>query len=213
MIIQVVERHLVIFCLFTSLNSTLVRSRNRWFYWSPGTRNSFSSSLPTQNAKSDVSRGRIFFELIFGLLTNAKCYLREVEKAMFQGLALSSQLILDLSTSPKWDLDEVEKANFQSLEWHSQLNFGLWTSWKCNLMKTKMRWFKWSPIIGNSFSSLELPKMRLGWSRKSDISRGRMSLWTHIRPLHLLKMILGWVRKSDVSRTRLAFSTTSWPLD
>jgi len=58
----------------------------------------------------------MFFELIFGPLTNPKCDLGVVEKAMFQIPALHSQLILVLSTSAKCDLDEVEKAMFQGLE-------------------------------------------------------------------------------------------------
>jgi len=47
----------------------------------------------------------MFFELIFGLLTNTKCDLVEVEKALFQGLAWHSQLILELWPRSKCDLD------------------------------------------------------------------------------------------------------------
>ena len=73
--------------------------------------------------KIDVSRGSIFFRLIFGLLTIPKCDLVYVEKAMFQSLAWHSQLILGLWNYPKCDLDEVEKAMIQVVECHFEVIF------------------------------------------------------------------------------------------
>jgi len=54
-------------------------------------------------------------ELIFFLLTSPKCYLGEVEKAMFQGLACHFELIFGLFIIPICDLVEVEKPMFQGL--------------------------------------------------------------------------------------------------
>ena len=55
------------------------------------------------------------WELIFFILTNSKCDMGEVEKAMFQGVVCHSVLIFGLLTNPKCDFVVVEKAMFQVL--------------------------------------------------------------------------------------------------
>ena len=152
------------------------------------------------------------FKLIFGLLTIAKYELMKSRNRCFK-VNISLWTHFRLLISPRWDLGEVEKATFQGLEWYSQLIFGLCSSWKCNLMMSKKRLFKWSPILGTHYLPLDQSKMRLGWSRKRYVSRGRMSLWTHFRPLDHPKMRLGWVRKSNVSRARKAIFSYFVPLD
>ena len=116
--------------------------------------------------------------------------------------------------------------------------FSLWTSTKCNLMKSKKRWFKLSNVTLKSFFaswttenatffsddssgrmalshflSLNKPKIGFWCCRESDVSSGRQSLGTHFLPLDQRKMRLGWIRKSDVSRGRLSLWTHFRPLD
>jgi len=68
------------------------------------------------------------WELIFFLLNTQKCYLSDVETAVFQGLQCLFEIIFGLNTIPKFELVEIEQSMFQGVTWSLQLIFGLWTS-------------------------------------------------------------------------------------
>ena len=106
-------------------------------------------------------------KVIFCVLTNRNCHFFQVDKATIQMAEWHLKVIFCLLTSPKFDFLEVEKTIFQVVATQSDLVFFLLTSPKA----------KW-------------------WSQESFVSRGRMSLWTHIRPLHHPKMRHTWVLKA-----------------
>jgi len=58
--------------------------------------------------KAMIQVVKCHFELIFGLLTNPKCELVELQIAMIEVFAWHSQLIFDLCTSPKSDLMKLK---------------------------------------------------------------------------------------------------------
>jgi len=103
------------------------------FKWSPGTVNAFPASSPAQNATSNVEKAMfemlaVHFQLIFFLLTNPECDFCEVEKAMFQVVAGHCELIFCQLTTSKCNWGEVENAMFQGLARHLELIFGLLVS-------------------------------------------------------------------------------------
>ena len=188
--------------------------------------------------ESDDSRALMSLWTQFQSLEHPKCDLVDVEKALFQWLAWHFQLIFGLRTIPNCDLVEVKKVNFLVVARHCELfsstcpaqnaiwvksksddsscRMSLWslfcflTNRKCDFFKSSKRRFKWSNGTYLYLYSLPLDqsKMRLEWSRESDVSRARISLWTHFRPLDHPKMGLVWSRESDVSRaymTQLIF--------
>ena len=104
-------------------------------------------------------RGSHVTELIFGLLTNPKCDLVEVERAMFQVCAWHSQVILDLWTSPKCDLDEDEKAMIQVVELLSYYRrfiprFSTLASPLHKLLKKDVK-YEWTEAQEHAFRSLQ----------------------------------------------------------
>jgi len=92
--------------------------------------------------ESDVSSGCQTLCSNFFLLTSPKCYLGDVEKAMFQVFACHFEIIFGLLTIIKCDMGEVEKAIFQVLARHSELNFCLLTTTKCGLCEYKKAMFQ-----------------------------------------------------------------------
>jgi len=134
--------------------------------------------------ESDDSSGRQELSYIFFLLTSPKCDLGEVDKSMFQGLALHFQLIYGLLP-------------IQNATWGGSRN----------------RCFKCSHGTMTLFSALDKPKMRLCWGRGSEVSSRCQALRTHFQSLDLQKIHLLWVQESDVSSGCKALRTHILTLD
>jgi hypothetical protein len=101
-----------------------------------GPANSFSASWPAENATGEVEKVTFQWfsgpcELIFSLMAGPKCYLGEVEKAMFVGVAWLWELFLS-PDRPNFDLGEVEKAMFRGVAWPSEQIFCPITDPKCD---------------------------------------------------------------------------------
>ena len=143
------------------------------------------------------------FEQIFCPLASQKCHLDEVEKAMFQVVEWHFEIIFCFLTNRKCNFLQVDKATIQVAEWVLKVIICLLTIPKFDFFEVKKAMFQVFPRHWEIIFPLDQPKMRLWWSRESDVSSGHMTLWTHFRPLDHPKMLLVWGRKSYISRSRM----------
>jgi len=94
------------------------------------------------------------------------------------------KVIFYLLTSQIFDFGDVEKATFQVDARHWKLIFFLLTSSKCDLGEVETEMFQeLACYFENILGPFDHPKMRLGWVRKSYVSRARMALLKYFRPL------------------------------
>ena len=133
----------------------------------------------------------------------------DVDKAMIRVVKYHCEVIFSFLTNRNCHFFEGVKAMIQVAQWHVKIISCLLQAQYLTLLRSGKRCFKWSPGNQNSFSFSWPVQKGNGWSQGNAVSRGRISLWIHIRPLNHPKMRLGWVRKSDISWSRMAFST-SW---
>ena len=103
--------------------------------------------------ETNVSRARMAPELIFGLVTITKCYLDEVEKALFQEVDRYCEFIFCLFRIPKCNFCQVKKAMFQEVEWFFVLFFVSLPSQSATCLKSIKRFFKWSNGTLKAFSA------------------------------------------------------------
>ena len=80
----------------------------------------------------EVSSGLQALWTISCLFTSPKCDLSNVEKAMFEVLAVHFHLIFFLLTNPECDFCEVEEAIFHVVAGHCELIFCQYTTSKYN---------------------------------------------------------------------------------
>ena len=156
--------------------------------------------------ESIVSRARMAPWTEFRPLTSTKCYLNEVDKALFQEVDRYWEFIFCLFTFPKCDFCEIK---IQEVEWLFVLFFVCLPSQNATCLKSIKRFFKWSNGI---FCLLSSPKCDVVAVEKA-VSSAIMTLWNHFRSLDQLKFSLWWVRESDVSSSRPAQRTHFQPLE
>ena len=80
---------------------------------------------------------------------------------------------------------------------HCELIFFLLINSKCDLGEVEKAKFQVSHVTLTHFRHLDHPNKRLGWSRESFVSRGRMTFSTYFRHLDQPKMRLGWIKKEN----------------
>ena len=171
-------------------------------------------------------------ELIFFILNRTKFDLREVEKAMFQGLpchfdsflaSWPSQMRIGWGRKPdvqglkrlftyfrpldqsKIRLGRIKKATFLVVAKQWELYFCVMNSQNAISMKSKKRWFKYL----KSFSASWQPQNSTLLRSRERCFKWRHALGTHFLHIEHAKMLLGWCREDDASRAPMTLKPFS----
>jgi RNAse (barnase) inhibitor barstar len=179
-------------------------------------------------------------KIVFCLLGIQKCYLDEVEEAMFQVVLWSWELIICLLHVAKCDLGKVDKAIFQVVEKQIKTHFSVfWPPQNTTYLKSIKRctWFRqtqrqdcllsakrncdfgnFEKVIFQMAKPLRtqyLPsaclKIRVVWIWGSEFSCCPKSMRNHFLTSGHKNMRLGRVRGKDVSSSRMDLRTHYLP--
>jgi hypothetical protein len=111
-------------------------------------------------------------------MTDPKCELGEVEKAMFPGIGRLWNLIFCRLVIPKFNSVEIGKAILRRIDRNRVLIFCLMVVSKCHVTRSRKR----CPMVRYAqriyiLSSGRL-KMKMFWSREGDVPIGRLNYRT-----------------------------------
>jgi hypothetical protein len=115
-------------------------------------------------------------------MTDPKCELGEVEKAMFHVIERLWNLISCLLVISKFDLVEIGKMMLLGVDRTWVLIFCLIVVSKCYLARSKEWCYNVSTCAGNLYSVFCPAQMRMCWSREGNISIGKLNYSTNFLP-------------------------------